>query len=515
MDKQYIDLGLDLSDSDLDCEDELRDGEKGIRPESPSFLTRRSPAPDGGVSSADLLDDSESDSSELDDGESGDEGDVCMAGSPNPKQAEEALAPVLPEAHEPLRSVVVAAARPEGVAPSAADRRPESSLQSGCRDRPRRRARAPCGDVDQPPHDGRPPRRRGGRRRHNRRRAAPASDAWGADDVPRPKKIREDYTTASPGTVFGFASAGHRTAARSPRDRSRPAGDLRDTLRSARGTGRPANEGYGDCLRANVLNSLETLSARVSAERVSESFNESAAVMRDPFMGEPFDATHNPWALALTPASGPYEPEKRRMSWDSLLAHGPRLHRLFEDQPRASATARALRECVLRNENLIEALASADEVISWCKMCVCRELPIRTRDPIIATAGAVLDNLRSRLAPFMRCYMRSRGSLTVADLCDRRRLSDARDVTSYVLILLARIAHAVSQGRAEIGKSVLGLGPEDDMSFYTPGACMAGTIEMLNTHKHECGSHICRVVASHTLVPLYYHGKYFYCNMLF
>ncbi|AQS79162.1 multifunctional expression regulator [Ateline alphaherpesvirus 1] len=500
MDKQqqYLDLGLDLSDSDLDCDE-------SAPPAAAPAMDRRSPSLDS-VSSVDMPDDSDS----SDGSESSDDADAeprmdLATGPPSPAATHlrsVVMAPLESEAARLARLRLSERAPPSG--PVAA-KRPWSG--SGDGDRPARRPRGASG-PDSGPRDDRPPRRRGGRRRNRRRAAAAAA----AEDQPAPKRSREEAASA---TTAAAGRPGHRSQGRSHRGGARPQADLRDVLRSGRPAAAAPPCDPSDALRPNVLNSLETLASRVSADRIGASFDASAAIMRDPFAGGPFDAPGNPWAPALAPAQGPHEPEKRRMSWEALLANGPLLHRLFEEQPRPAAAARALRECVLRNENLIEGLASADETLSWCKMCLCRGLPVRTRDPIVATAGAVLANLRLRLGPFMRCYMRSRGSLTLDDICARRCLADARDVTSFTFIALARIAHCVAQGRAEVPRGALGVSAGETMDFYTPGACMAGAIEMLDTHRHECGSYACRLTASHTLVPVYNHGKYFYCNMLF
>lgn len=198
-----------------------------------------------------------------------------------------------------------------------------------------------------------------------------------------------------------------------------------------------------------------------------------------------------------------------------MVAHGPSLYRTFAGNPRAASTAKAMRDCVLRQENFIEALASADETLAWCKMCIHHNLPLRPQDPIIGTAAAVLDNLATRLRPFLQCYLKARGLCGLDELCSRRRLADIKDIASFVFVILARLANRVERGVAEIDYATLGVGVGEKMHFYLPGACMAGLIEILDTHRQECSSRVCELTASHIVAPPYVHGKYFYCNSLF
>ncbi|ARS02441.1 multifunctional expression regulator [Macacine alphaherpesvirus 1] len=270
-------------------------------------------------------------------------------------------------------------------------------------------------------------------------------------------------------------------------------------------------EKIGQSVRA----ALRSISERAAAERVSESFARSAVAMHQPFGGTQFVAPDSPWAPVLGSSVGGYNPEQRRVSWETLALHGPSLYRTFVTNARAAAVSRTLRECVLRQEGFVEAVASADETLAWCKMCIQHNLPLRPQDPIVATSGAVLENLSTRLRPFLQCYLKTRGVLALDELCARRRLSDIREIASFVLVTLARLADGAKRQTTEIEYRAVGVASGEKMDFYVPGACMAGLIEILDTHRQECSSRACELTASHIIAPLYVHGKYFYCNSLF
>nr|AAB35790.1 ICP22/ICP27 [Equid alphaherpesvirus 1]ABD24099.1 IR4/UL5 fusion protein 1 [Equid alphaherpesvirus 1]ABD24103.1 IR4/UL5 fusion protein 1 [Equid alphaherpesvirus 1] len=60
------------------------------------------------------------------------------------------------------------------------------------------------------------------------------------------------------------------------------------------------------------------------------------------------------------------------------------------------------------------------------------------------------------------------------------------------------------------------LGPDGRvLADYVPGACLAGTLEAIDAHKRRCKADTCSLVSAYTLVPVYLHGKYFYCNQIF
>ncbi|RXF07750.1 hypothetical protein EG877_16855, partial [Enterococcus faecalis] len=108
-------------------------------------------------------------------------------------------------------------------------------------------------------------------------------------------------------------------------------------------------------------------------------------------------AGSSPWAAVLEFGAEQFTPDGRRVTWETLMFHGADLHRLFEVRPHATEAARVLREMVLLNEGLTESLASADETLTWVKLILTKGLTLRTLDPIVATAGAVLQNLRLKL----------------------------------------------------------------------------------------------------------------------
>ncbi|AFR32499.1 UL54 multifunctional expression regulator [Leporid alphaherpesvirus 4] len=270
-----------------------------------------------------------------------------------------------------------------------------------------------------------------------------------------------------------------------------------------------------DAIEPSVMARLHSIVDRISSERIGESVVRGASVMRSPFGGSGFNTAGSSWAPVLAVATAPYNADARRVSWQTLVDHGPSLYQTFAAEGRAASTARVLRECVLRQENLTASLASADELLTWCKMCIHHGLPIQGRDPIVATSGAVLETLITHLRPFMQCYLRVRGMRPLDDLCSRRRLSDIHDIASFMFVILARLANRVERGVQSLTYDTLGVPTNLRMDFYVPGACMAGMIEILDTHRQECSSRLCDLTASYLMSPAYVHGKYFYCNELF
>nr|WPD94463.1 UL54 [Bubaline alphaherpesvirus 1] len=269
----------------------------------------------------------------------------------------------------------------------------------------------------------------------------------------------------------------------------------------------------GSSLR--LARSMAEAAQRATAERVAAVFAGARMDIMRPVQNGGFRAAGvSPWAAVLDFGPERFAPEGRRVTWETLMVHGRDLYRMFEVRSHAAQAARALRDLVLRGENLMDALASADECLTWCKFVAAKNLPLRTKDPIVATAGAVLENLRLKLAPFMRCYLRGRGRPSLEELCAARRLSLATCPASYMFVMLARLSRAVRSGAERVPLSDVTVG-DAPFEEYIPGACVAGLIDALDTHKQACGSTTCGLVANFTLVPLYMHGKYFYCNEIF
>lgn len=504
-----IDLGLDLSDSELE-EDALERDEEGRR------------------------DDPESDSSGECSSSDEDMEDPCGDGG---AEAIDAAIPKGPPAR-PEDAGTPEASTPRPAARREADDPPPATTGVWSRLGTRRSAspREPHGGKVariQPPST-KAPHPRGGRR--GRRRGRGRYGPGGADSTPNPRRrvSRNAHNqggrhpasarTDGPGATHGEARRGGEQldVSGGPRPRGTrqaPPPLMALSLTPPHADGRaPVPERKApsaDTIDPAVRAVLRSISERAAVERISESFGRSALVMQDPFGGMPFPAANSPWAPVLATQAGGFDAETRRVSWETLVAHGPSLYRTFAANPRAASTAKAMRDCVLRQENLIEALASADETLAWCKMCIHHNLPLRPQDPIIGTAAAVLENLATRLRPFLQCYLKARGLCGLDDLCSRRRLSDIKDIASFVLVILARLANRVERGVSEIDYTTVGVGAGETMHFYIPGACMAGLIEILDTHRQECSSRVCELTASHTIAPLYVHGKYFYCNSLF
>ncbi|QPO25188.1 multifunctional expression regulator [Bovine alphaherpesvirus 2] len=493
-----VDLGLNLSDSELEDS-------------APAFLGNRG-------ADAEIGDDGESDISDISSGEcsSGDDDMDAIPGE-GATVASVAEAPAStssscrmigeppPRTQRPMRSQIHVDGAPRGSSDvwSRLGRRVRSASDEACKKLARLEVRATGGDW----------RRR--RRRDNEASGAPRRGGGGSHIA----------TSAGSYPPVGDVRANLRSfGRRRRRRRARGAGLYRGAHYERRAPRTPAtitpppqdhSRVQPDAIDPGVMARLHSIIDRSSAERVGGSFVRSSQIMRNPFGGPGFRTTNSPWAPVLAPVSAPYEAETRRVSWHTLVEHGPSLYRTFASEGRASATARALRECVLRQENLTSSLASADELFSWCKMCVQHKLPIQSRDPIVATAGAVLETLATRLRPFMQCYLRTRGLRSLDDLCSRRRLSDVKDIASFMFVILARIANRVERGVEELDYGTLGVPPGMCMDFYIPGACVAGVIEILDTHRQECSSRICELTASHIIASDYVHGKYFYCNSLF
>ncbi|AEM64114.1 UL54 [Suid alphaherpesvirus 1] len=267
-----------------------------------------------------------------------------------------------------------------------------------------------------------------------------------------------------------------------------------------------------DRLSESARAAVSATHARVGATRVNELFASARRDLSRPVFNDGFRAAgSSPWAAVLEFGAEQFTPDGRRVTWETLMFHGADLHRLFEVRPHATEAARVLREMVLLNEGLTESLASADETLTWVKLILTKGLTLRTLDPIVATAGAVLQNLRLKLGPFLRCYLRD---TPVDELVRRRRLRDVRCIVTYTLVMLARIARVVERGSSCVLPEDLGDSPVP-LEEYVPGACLGGIMDALDSHKTGCDAPTCRLTCSYTLVPVYMHGKYFYCNHLF
>ncbi|AMB17020.1 multifunctional expression regulator ICP27 [Macropodid alphaherpesvirus 1] len=298
---------------------------------------------------------------------------------------------------------------------------------------------------------------------------------------------------------------------------------------------KPSSYPLQDKISPDVITALRSIKNRASVENIQESYVKSSEVMFRPFGGMMFPADSNPWAPVLsvmatgqpslqnnpwlvgtphTPIDA-YGPKTHCAPWDDVLRHGPVLYKTFQTNPRTASTAKILREIVLRRESLIAALASADELFTWCKMCIAHNLPLRSEDPIISTSGAILENLLLQLRPFLPCYLRARKTKPLDELCNRAQLSDVQEIVSLTFILLARLSSRVRDSDGLLDYGVLGVDGDNQMDYYIPGSCLTGVLEILATHRNECVSRICELVASQLVSPNYVHGKYFYCNSLY
>ncbi|AIL02922.1 multifunctional expression regulator [Equid alphaherpesvirus 3] len=392
-----------------------------------------------------------------------------------------------------------AAVRSEVVAPAAAPReRPrrrrnrKRPFGRGGNRRQRRDASAPGAGRERSSRDAASPPRHSGvsvRMRLGRRPAALISDPSA------PARERD--------SGWCFKTRSHRASGVHRRLRGRGSREA-DSERPA-----------ADRINAAAAAAVAEVSRRVDGERIGDIFQRARVTLTTPVRNGGFRAeTTSPWAAVLDFGSAPFNPEERRVTWETLTAHGENLYKLFEVRSHAAEAARALRDAVMRSESLLEALASADETLSWCKMLVSKGLAMRTRDPIIATTGALLANLRLKLGPFLRCHLASSGGPSLEELCDLPRLSDVSCVPTFMLVTLARIARAVESGAETVAPDDLGRGGRA-LDDYVPGACLAGTLDAIDAHQRRCKNPMCNLVSSYTTVPVYLHGKYFYCNHLF
>ncbi|ARD71382.1 multifunctional expression regulator [Columbid alphaherpesvirus 1] len=224
---------------------------------------------------------------------------------------------------------------------------------------------------------------------------------------------------------------------------------------------------------------------------------------------------HNdsPWAGVLTFAcTSKVGVDSGRLTWEQLLTMGPELRHMFEVRPRAAVLAAGAREAVLRNENLVDTLAAADEALTWFKLHATLNLMLLPNDPILATTGAVLDNLRAKLNPVMTCrYLGERRS--IEDLLRRSLPTDMVCPVSLTLIMLSRISKVARRNHCATPVSYID--PFNVISKYLPGGCMAGILSFLDVHMSLCSNPACRVYISCIITPMYNHGRYFYCNDMF
>jgi len=270
-----------------------------------------------------------------------------------------------------------------------------------------------------------------------------------------------------------------------------------------------------DKIGITAVENIEDISKRISPQRISDIFGTAQQTLLQPIPNGGFRPQPNsPWLAALEFGKDKFTPEGRRVTWETLMMHGNELYKMFEIRSHASEAARALRSSVLRNESLVEALASADEILIWCKLVAEKNLPIRTKDPIISTARALLDNLKLKLEPFMNCYLKTKELKPLNELCNIAKLSDVTCIPTFMFITLERIAKTVESECETVDYDVVS-GSNRVLEEYTPGACLAGVLEAIDSHKNKCKDHTCNLICGSTVLPMYMHGKYFYCNSLF
>ncbi|AQX83318.1 multifunctional expression regulator [Canid alphaherpesvirus 1] len=270
-----------------------------------------------------------------------------------------------------------------------------------------------------------------------------------------------------------------------------------------------------DKIGAAALENIEDINKRITAQRISDVFGSAHQALLQPIPNGGFRPSPNsPWLAALEFGKDTFTLDGRRVTWETLMMHGHELYKMFEIRSHASEAARALRSSVLRGESLMEALASADETLIWCKLIAEKNLPIRTNDPIIATTRALFDNLKLKLEPFMECYLKTKELKSLKELCCDAKLADVTCIPTFMFITLERIAKAVESGCDVIDYDIVS-GSNRVLEEYTPGACLAGILEAIDSHKNKCKDSTCNLICGSTIMPMYLHGKYFYCNSLF
>nr|WOZ29835.1 UL54 [Anatid alphaherpesvirus 1] len=294
-------------------------------------------------------------------------------------------------------------------------------------------------------------------------------------------------------------------ADRSPpnRDRRRMSdkSDFKQSRRSQRSS--PAHEGRDQ----------RAINRPTIQQRINSIFERCRATLSGGVQNGGFRTTaEHPWASVLSFDNANSGPEGRRVSWHTLCLIGKELRRMFEIRQLASSAAIGLRAAVLRNEDLIAALASCDEIMAWLKMHEFYGLPLIPNDPIVATVNSLLENLKLKLRPIFLCReMKTRRSFD--EMLKRGDKGDIVDLPSFLFITLVKLSRALKRP-----SDYIPLGDVDPLGLlrsYIPGACITGILEMIDEHLHDYHDQRCKLYSSYVISPVFLHGKYFYCNEMF
>nr|WGL40886.1 multifunctional expression regulator UL54 [Psittacid alphaherpesvirus 6] len=200
--------------------------------------------------------------------------------------------------------------------------------------------------------------------------------------------------------------------------------------------------------------------------------------------------------------------------WSDVGTHHPSA--IFEEMsPKSLSIITGAREAALRNENLIDALESADETLAWLRAHMCDGTDTFCTDPILSTSGAVLENLKQKLGPILNCKRVCYSRKSTDDMLRRADKRDMTDAVTFTLIMLARIAKAFRNRGAGMGNgrrfgrrsatdrhehlatcytfdAVGEIDPDRSaLQAYIPFDCSVGVIDYLTTHAQRCGDPAC------------------------
>ncbi|AAG27248.1 unknown [Cercopithecine alphaherpesvirus 9] len=202
------------------------------------------------------------------------------------------------------------------------------------------------------------------------------------------------------------------------------------------------------------------------------------------------------------------------VSWDDLVLYGHNVYEAFQKIQSNVNISCALRERLLRGETLCEALTSADELLTWVKLMAVKKLPIWTWNPIVATSSVLLDNLKLKLEPMVKCILTQQRAetTTLVELLERQSFNDITCITTLMFVTVARIVTAVQRGDEHIAYENVSESC-NVLEDYTPGACEAGVLGALMHHGRYCNKVECKIVCW----PEYVHhtekfGKFFRCS---
>ncbi|AAG27214.1 transactivator [Cercopithecine alphaherpesvirus 9] len=270
-----------------------------------------------------------------------------------------------------------------------------------------------------------------------------------------------------------------------------------------------------DKLTEQARSTLKIAGLSISTNSVLEFTNVMKALIRR--MTTFYDEDGNIEKHESWKDGGCYPTTEENISWAELMLYGHKLYQTFQTYRVSIKLGRALRERIIRGESLLEALESADELITWLKLMAAKNLPIWTWNPIVATSKSLVENLKLKLGPVMRCLLLRRDggeelSTTFPELLHRQRFSDITCMPTFMFVVISRVVTAVLRGDKCIAYEDISSSAQV-LEEYTPGSCKAGVLESIITHGRYCGIPECRITCWPEFVPeTHHHGKFFKCS---